>query len=86
MGVAGVIIMVLAVLAVGFSIYGLFNRRRSICCVLAGIVVVILAGREGINILVSGQSIQWIIAYAVMVLIGLISIYRQLKTLKKLDA
>ena len=77
MGGAGAIIFLTAFVTLGLSIWGLFNRGRSILCALSGIVVVFGAGMGAVHAWGESRSIPWTVAYLIAVLIGIVCVVRQ---------
>ena len=85
MAISGIIFF-LAVLAVlGLSIWGLFNKNRSILCILAGIAVVLFSIPGGLHAWGEGRSIPWTVGYGIAGLIGAISVIRQIMPRKPMD-
>jgi len=83
MGSTGAIIILTAFVTLGLSIWGLFNRGRSILCALSGIVVVFGAGMGAMHAWGESRSIPWTVAYLIAVLIGVVSVIRQVKPRKQ---
>ena len=82
MGSTGAIIVLTAFVTLGLSIWGLFNTGRSILCALSGIVVVLGAGMGAMHAWGESRSIPWTVAYLIAVLIGIVSVFRQVKPRK----
>lgn len=83
MGSTGAIVFLAAFVAIGLSIYGLFNRGRSIWCIVAGIVVVFGALPGALHAWGEGRSIPWTAVYVIIALIGIASIFRQARPRKQ---
>ena len=79
MGSTGAIIILTAFVTLGLSIWGLFNRGRSIFCALAGIVVLLGAGMGAMHAWGESRSIPWTAVYLIATLIGVVSVFRQVK-------
>ena len=77
MGSAGAVVFLAAFIMLGLSIWGLFNRGRSILCALAGIVVLLGAGMGAMHAWGESRSIPWTAGYLIAVLIGIVSVFRQ---------
>jgi len=77
MGSTGAIIILTAFVTFGLSIWGLFNRGRSILCALAGIVVLFGAGMGAMHAWGESRSIPWTVGYLIVALIGIVSALRQ---------
>ena len=77
MGGAGAMIFLAAFLVLGLSIWGLFNRRRSILCGLAGILIVPVAAILALYAWGESRSIPWTVVYLIVALIGIVSVFRQ---------
>lgn len=76
---AGILIVLAGLIVFGASIRGLFNRKRSIFCALAGALVACYAGLGAWHAWAETRSVIGTAAYAVGVLIGIASIIRQVK-------
>ena len=83
MGSTGAIIILTAFATLGLSIWGLFNRDRSILCALAGIVVLLGAGMGAMHAWGESRSIPWTVGYLIAALIGIVSVFRQVKPRKQ---
>jgi hypothetical protein len=83
MGITGAIIFPTIIVALGLSVWGVFNRKRSIPCALAGIVIMAGASLGALHAWGEGQSVPWTVAYLTLVLIGAVSLVRQLKPRKQ---
>ena len=83
MGGAGAIIFIAAFIVLGLSIWGLFNRGRSILCALAGIVVLLGAGIGAAYAFSESRSIPWTLIYLAMALIGVVSVLRHARPRKQ---
>jgi len=77
MGGAGAMIFLVAFLVIGLSIWGLFNRGRSILCALAGILIVPVAAILAAYAWVESHSIPGTVIYSIAALIGVVSVLRQ---------
>jgi hypothetical protein len=76
---AGLVILVVALTVLGLSLWGLFNRSRSILCALAGVTLfpgAILGARHAWG---ESRSLLWATGYLIAALLGLVSFFRQLK-------
>ena len=83
MGGAGAMIFLAAFITLGLSIWGLYNRGRSILCVLAGIVVFLGAGVGAAYAYSESRSIPWTVAYLIAALTGIVSAVRQVSARKQ---
>ena len=79
MGGAGALIFFAAFVMIGLSIWGLFNRRRSILCALSSIMVILGAWMGATYAWVESKSTSWTVIYLVVALIGVVSILRQIR-------
>ncbi|MBT3376035.1 MAG: hypothetical protein HN742_17295 [Lentisphaerae bacterium] len=82
MGGAGMIIFIAAFIVLGLSIWGLFNKGRSILCALAGIMVTLGAAMGAMYAWGESRSIPWTVAYLIAALIGFVCVLRQVKRRK----
>lgn len=82
MGSTGAIIVLTAFVTLGLSIWGLFNTGRSILCALSGIVVVLGAGMGAMHAWGESRSIPWTVTYLIAALIGIVSVFRQVRPRK----
>lgn len=83
MNVTFLIVILAALAAIGLSIVGLFNRGRSICCGVAGAALIFCGSLGALHAWGEGKSIPWTVGYLVFVLIGLISVFRQVRPRKQ---
>jgi MFS superfamily sulfate permease-like transporter len=79
MGSTGVIVFLVALAALGLSVWGLFNKGRSIPCALSGVVVAIGAGLGAWHAWGESRSLAWTAVYIIFVLVGVVSIFRQVR-------
>ena len=77
MGSSGAIIFLGALILFGFSVWGLFNRRRSLWCAVAGIVVMLGASLGALHAWGESHSIPWTVGYLIAAVTGMGSILRQ---------
>ena len=79
-GNAGIIIVLVPLFSLGLSVlWGLSMKGRSTLSALAGIVIVVGAGLGAWG---ESRSLPWTVAYLMVVLVGLISISRQVRPRK----
>ena len=78
MHILSVILFLLVPLAFGLGIYGLFNRKRSIPCIIAGVLMALIALPGALHAWGEGRSVPWTAVYLTIMLIGIISVIRQL--------
>ena len=79
MNATGTLIVLAGLLLLGLSIWGLFNRGRSIFCALAGILVLPGAALGAWIAWVESRSLIGTAIYLVIALLGIVSVVRQLK-------
>ena len=77
MGPTFIITILIALLAFGLNIYGLFNKRRSIPCILAGLLTALLAAPGALHAWGESQSVPWTIGYLTVMLVGITCVVRQ---------
>ncbi|MBM4005812.1 MAG: hypothetical protein FJ295_21420 [Planctomycetes bacterium] len=82
MGGAGAIIFLTGFIVLGLSTWGLFNKGRSILCVLAGIAVTLGAAMGALYAWGESRSIPWTVAYLIAVVIGIVCVFRQARPTK----
>lgn len=70
----------------GLSVWGLFNRGRSVLIAGAGVVVLLGAALGVLHAWGEGRSIPWTVIYTVIGLIGLVATLRQVLPRKKQPA
>ena len=78
----GILIVLAGLIVFGASIWGLFNRKRSVFCAVAGLLVLLGAGLGGWHAWNEARSVTWTTGYLVVALIGIVSIVRQIKPRK----
>lgn len=83
---SGAVIVLAALIILGLSIGGLFNKGRSLLCALAGAAVVPIAIVCARYAWVESRSLLWAIGYSIGALLGLVSFFRQLKPRKPVTA
>lgn len=79
MNATGALIILVGLLLLGTSIGGLFNRKRSILCSLAGILVLPGAALGAWIAWVESRSWIGTAIYLAIALVGIVSLVRQLK-------
>ena len=82
MNAIGALVVLVGLIVIGTSIRGLFNRGRSIFCALAGLLVLLGAGLGGWHAWCETRSWIGTAVYAVIALIGIVSLIRQAKRCK----
>ncbi|HMP76185.1 MAG TPA: hypothetical protein PKE12_07815 [Kiritimatiellia bacterium] len=83
MGGAGALLLLVAAIVIGGSIWGVFNRRRSILCAIAGALTLLAAGLGGLHAWGESRSIPWTTAYLTAAIIGIVAIVRQIRACKQ---
>ena len=76
---AGFLIVLVGLILLGASIWGLFNRGRSIVCALAGILVLLGAALGAWIAWMESDSALGTAIYLVIALVGIVSAVRQIK-------
>lgn len=79
MNATGAMILLAGLLLLGTSLWGLFNRERSILCALAGLLVLLGAGLGAWIAWMESNSALGTAIYLAIALVGIVSIVRQLK-------
>jgi hypothetical protein len=79
MNATGALILLAGLLLIGTSIWGLFNRGRSIFCALAGILVLPGAALGAWIAWVESRSLIGTAIYLAIALVGIVAVVRQLK-------
>jgi hypothetical protein len=79
MNATGALSLLAGLLLIGTSIWGLFNRRRSIFCALAGILVLPGAALGAWIAWVESRSLIGTAIYLAIALVGIVAVVRQLK-------
>ena len=78
MNAAGALILLAGLIVFGTSLWGLFNRKRSIVCAVAGLLVLLGAGMGAWIAWVESRSLSGTAIYLVVALVGIVSLVRQL--------
>lgn len=73
----GMVVGFIGLLALGFSLFGLVNRRRSVACQVAGTLLAAIAGIGTIYTWIEIGSPVWIVIYFSLACIGGVSAARQ---------
>ena len=79
MNATGTLIVLAGLLLLGLSIWGLFNRGRSIFCALAGILVLLGASLGAWIAWMETNSALGTAIYLVIALVGIVAAVRQIK-------
>ena len=78
MNATGALILLAALLLIGTSIWGLFNRERSIVCAMAGILVLLGASLGAWIAWVESRSLIGTAIYLTIALVGIVAVVRQI--------
>ncbi len=78
-----IIVMVAVFFILGSSIRGVFNRERSIFCLLCGGVTVVVSALGALHAWGESRSIPWTAGYLAAFLIGIVCVFRQLRQQRK---
>ena len=78
MNAAGALILLAGLIVFGTSLWGLFNRKRSIVCAVAGLLVLLGAGMGAWIAWMESNSALGTAIYLVIALVGIVSLVRQL--------
>ena len=78
MNAAGAMILLAGLIVFGTSLWGLFNRKRSIVCAVAGLLVLLGAGMGAWIAWMESNSALGTAIYLVIALVGIVSLVRQL--------
>lgn len=79
MNATGTLIFLAGLIVLGTSIWGLFNRGRSIVCAVAGLLVLLGAGLGAWIAWMESNSALGTAIYLAIALVGIVSAVRQLK-------
>ena len=79
MNATGALILLAGLLLIGTSIWGLFNRRRSIFCALAGLLVLLGASLGAWIAWMETDSALGTAIYLAIALVGIVSFVRQIQ-------
>lgn len=79
MNATGALILLAGLIVFGTSLWGLFNRERSILCALAGILVLLGAALGAWMAWMESNSARGTAIYLAIALVGCVSVVRQLK-------
>ena len=79
MNAAGALILLAGLIVFGTSLWGLFNRKRSIVCAVAGLLVLLGAGMGAWIAWMESNSALGTAIYQVIALVGIVSLVRQIK-------
>lgn len=79
MSIPTAFVFLVVLIALGFSIRGLFNRHRSIPCTISSIAVFLGAGLCAWYSWAESRSLPWTTAYGGAALLGVVSIFRQVR-------
>lgn len=79
MNATGALILLAGLIVFGTSLWGLFNRGRSIVCAVAGILVLLGAGLGAWIAWMESNSALGTAIYLAIALVGIVSAVRQLK-------
>ena len=79
MNATGALIVLAGLIAFGASLWGLFNRGRSIVCALAGLLVLVGAGLGAWIAWMESNSALGTAIYLAIALVGIVSTVRQVK-------
>ena len=72
------LIFLSAILSIGLTIWGLFNRKRSILCAIGGLITTLGAALGTLYAWGEPRSVPWTTGYLVFVFLGLLCIIRQI--------
>ncbi|OQA26664.1 MAG: hypothetical protein BWY59_01300 [Verrucomicrobia bacterium ADurb.Bin345] len=75
----GFLVLLIALVALGLTVWGLFNRKRSLLCVIAGVVVALGAVPGMLHAWGEGRSIPGTASYAVALILGIVAAARQFR-------
>ena len=78
MNATGALILLAGLLLLGTSLWGLFNRGRSIVCAVAGLLVLLGAGLGAWIAWMESNSALGTAIYLAIALLGIVSVVRQL--------
>ena len=78
MNATGALILLAGLIVFGTSLWGLFNRKRSIVCAVAGLLVLLGAGMGAWIAWMESNSALGTAIYLVIALVGIVSLVRQL--------
>ena len=78
MSATGALIVLAGLLLFGASIWGLFNRKRSIFCALAGVLVALYASLGAWYAWAEIHSAIGTAIYLAIALVGIVSVVRQI--------
>ena len=79
MNATGALIVLAGLIVFGTSIWGLFNRKRSIFCALAGLLVLLGAGLGAWIAWMETDSALGTAIYLAIALVGIVSFVRQIQ-------
>lgn len=79
MNATGTLIFLAGLIVLGTSIWGLFNRGRSIVCAVAGLLVLLGAGLGAWIAWMESNSALGTAIYLAIALAGIVSVVRQIK-------
>lgn len=69
--------VVMAALVIGFSIYGLFNKKGRLRCKISGVILMIISAPGALHAWGETKSFSATTIYLIMMLVGLICVVRQ---------
>ncbi len=72
------VVILIVIAALGATVWGLFNRHRSILCAVAGILIALGAIPGGLHAWGEAHSMAWTTVYALVLVLGLVSTLRQI--------
>ena len=78
MNATGALIILVGLLLLGTSLWGLFNRKRSILCALAGLLVLPGAALGAWLAWVESRSLIGTAIYLAIGLVGIVAVVRQI--------
>ena len=79
MNATGALILLAGVIVFGTSLWGLFNRKRSIVCAVAGLLVLLGAALGAWIAWMESNSALGTAIYLAIALVGIVAVVRQLK-------
>jgi len=71
------VVVIVIILAVGASVWGLFRTGTSWLCMLSGVMVAVGAALGALHAQGESHSIPWTVGYLVVSVIGILSVMRQ---------
>ena len=79
MNINTTIIFLMLIIMFGLTVWGLFNKRRSILIILADVLVILTTGIGALYAWGESHSLPWAIGYFSFFILGIVSIVRQIR-------